>query len=251
VKLIQGKNMTKYITPNFDDRPDGKIDTLVMHYTGMQTGQEAFERLCDPAAKVSAHYIIYEDGSVINLVQEEKRAWHAGISCWRGISSLNDTSIGIEIVNPGHEWGYRPFPEEQMESVINLSKDIIERHSIPARNVVGHSDIAPARKEDPGELFNWKLLAQEGIGLWPRTRFIWRGSDVLVQPGKEDIDVARIQKMLADYGYHIRVDGFYGPKTEYIVKAFKRHFVPEQVNVSWDKLADARMRALLKLVDKN
>ncbi|MCE3232232.1 MAG: N-acetylmuramoyl-L-alanine amidase [Rickettsiaceae bacterium] len=237
------------ITPNFDDRPkDTKIDMLVMHYTGMKTGQEAFERLCDPAAKVSAHYIVYEDGSIVNLVKDEKRAWHAGISCWRGISALNDTSIGIEIVNPGHEWGYRQFPAEQMEAVLTLSKDLIERHEIEARNVVGHSDIAPGRKEDPGELFDWEWLAKNGVGLWPRVGRVWRGGDILVQPGKEDVDVARIQKMLADYGYHIRVDGFYGPKTEYIVKGFKRHFVPEQVNVSWDKLADARMRTLLKLV---
>jgi N-acetylmuramoyl-L-alanine amidase len=241
--------MSKRLTLNFDDRPeDGKIDMLVMHYTGMKSGEEAFNRLCDPEAKVSAHYMVYEDGSIINLVQEDKRAWHAGISCWRGISSLNDTSIGIEIVNPGHEWGYRKFPEEQMEALVVLAKDIMERHSIPARNVVGHSDIAPARKEDPGELFDWKSLAKEGIGLWPRTGLIWRGGEALVQPGKEDLDVARVQKMLADYGYHIRVDGFYGPKTEYIVKAFKRHFVPEQLNVVWDKLADVRMKALLELV---
>jgi N-acetylmuramoyl-L-alanine amidase len=241
--------MSKRLTLNFDDRPeDTQIDMLVMHYTGMKTGEEAFNRLCDPEAKVSAHYMVYEDGSVINLVQEEKRAWHAGISCWRGISSLNDRSIGIEIVNPGHEWGYRKFPEEQMDSLINLSKEIMERHSIPARNVVGHSDIAPARKEDPGELFNWQALAKEGVGLWPRVGRVWRGGEVLIKPGKEDVDVARVQKMLADYGYHIRVDGFYGPKTEYIVKAFKRHFVPEQLNVVWDKLADVRMKALLELV---
>jgi N-acetylmuramoyl-L-alanine amidase len=138
-----------------------------------------------------------------------------------------------------------------MEALVTLSKDIMERHSIHPRNVVGHSDIAPARKEDPGELFDWRGLAKHGVGLWPRTGLVWRSGEALIQPGKEDLDVARVQKMLADYGYHIRVDGFYGPKTEYIVRAFKRHFVPEQLNVVWDKLADVRMKALLKLVESD
>lgn len=236
-------------SPNFNDRPEkASVDILVMHYTGMKTADAALQRMLDPTAEVSAHYMVYEDGKVISLVDEEKRAWHAGISCWRGIASLNDISVGIEIVNTGHEFGYVPFPDKQMESVKKLAKEIMERHGIEARNVVGHSDIAPSRKEDPGELFDWQALAEEGVGLWPDVKKVWRGSDVLVEPGKEDVDVARIQKMLSDYGYHIRVDGYFGSKTEDVIKAYKRHFVPEQLNVCWDKLAEERLKKLLDMV---
>jgi len=240
----------KPLTPNFDDRPEtAAINMLVMHYTGMKTGKEALDRMCDPEAKVSAHYMVYEDGTIVQLVDEYKRAWHAGISCWHGISSLNDTSIGIEIVNPGHEWGYVKFPKVQMRAVRDLSLEIIKRHNIEARNVVGHSDIAPLRKEDPGELFRWRWLAKSGVGLWPKTKIFWQPDKVLVEPSEESVAVGRVQTMLSKYGYHIKVDGFYGPKTEKIVKEFKRHFVPEQLNVYWDKLADARMRTLLEMVE--
>lgn len=132
---------------------------VVLHYTGMQTAAEALERLCDPAAEVSAHYMIDEDGTVTRLVDEENRAWHAGRSYWRGITDINSASVGIELVNPGHEFGYRPFPKPQIEALLPLLADIVKRHDIPRANVVGHSDIAPARKEDPGELFPWDLLA--------------------------------------------------------------------------------------------
>ena len=160
--------MLDQFSPNFDDRPDGApIDTLVLHYTGMETADAALDRLCDQTAKVSAHYVIDEDGTVCRLVAEQARAWHAGKSFWRGVSGLNACSIGIELVNPGHEFGYRPFPDVQMAALISLGHDILSRHPISPRNVVGHSDIAPARKEDPGELFDWKQLAAAGIGLWP------------------------------------------------------------------------------------
>ncbi len=241
--------MIECLSPNWDNRSEGiKIDILVMHYTGMRSGEEAQARLCDPIAKVSSHYMVYEDGRVIQMVPEEKRAWHAGVSCWRGISSLNDTSIGIEIVNPGHEFGYRAFPKVQMEAVSDLASGIIERHYIPARNIIGHSDIAPTRKEDPGELFDWKFLAAEGIGLWPEVKKIRKPHAPVITPGEESLSVARIQKMLADYGYFIKVDGFYGPKSESVIKAFKRHFVPEYVNVVWDNVAEARLIKLLEMV---
>lgn len=241
--------MNKPVTPNFNERPEGAIiDILVMHYTGMQSAEAALNHMCNPEAQVSAHYMVYEDGRIINLVPEEKRAWHAGISCWHGVSSLNDTSIGIEIVNPGHEFGYRPFPEMQMGAVKELAKDIMQRRFIEPRNVVGHSDIAPLRKQDPGELFDWKWLAKDGVGLWPDVRKMWKSDAVLVEPGIEGVDAARVQKMLSDYGYHIRVDGYYGPKTEEIIKAFKRHFVPEQLNIMWDKLAEERLKRLLEMV---
>ncbi len=154
-----------YPSPNFDSREGQKIDMLVLHYTGMKTGSGAIEKLCDASAKVSAHYVVEEDGRVLQLVEESERAWHAGVSFWRGNTNINQRSIGIEIVNPGHEYGYRPFTLAQMEAVIALCEDIVKRHKIPARNVVGHSDIAPARKQDPGELFDWEWLASVAVGL--------------------------------------------------------------------------------------
>ncbi len=155
-------------SPNQDARPENvPIDTIVLHYTGMRSAREAIERLRDPAARVSSHYVVDEDGAVLRLVAEERRAWHAGVSYWRGHRGLNDRSIGIEIVNPGHEWGYRNFPVLQLAAVCDLCLAIFSRHPIPQRNVVAHSDISPDRKEDPGEKFDWEQLALSGVGLWP------------------------------------------------------------------------------------
>jgi N-acetylmuramoyl-L-alanine amidase len=156
------------VSPNHAARDDPpRIDMLVLHYTGMRSAAEAVERLCDSAARVSAHYVVEEDGVIWRLVPEQHRAFHAGISCWEGEHDLNRVSIGIEIVNPGHEWGYRPFGEAQMRAVEWLCRAILSRHPIPPCRVVGHSDIAPERKTDPGELFDWPRLARSGIGLWP------------------------------------------------------------------------------------
>lgn len=166
-KDLQGR-IISHPSPNFGDRPDGcPIDILILHYTGMQSGQAALERLCDPASSVSSHYLIEEDGRIFQLVNEDKRAWHAGVGGWQECRDVNSHSIGIEIVNPGHEFGYRPFPNIQIQSVIDLTKDILTRHNIPAGRIIGHSDMAPDRKEDPGELFPWQQLAENGIGLWP------------------------------------------------------------------------------------
>ncbi|MEW9854190.1 N-acetylmuramoyl-L-alanine amidase [Novosphingobium sp. M1R2S20] len=151
-------------SPNCNDRAL-PISMVVLHYTGMRTSGEALARLCDPSSQVSAHYLIEEDGTVINLVPEEKRAWHAGRSYWSGTTDVNSASIGIELVNPGHEFGYRPFPEPQMDALLPLLADIIDRHDIPRANVVGHSDVAPARKQDPGEYFDWVRLGQLGLAL--------------------------------------------------------------------------------------
>jgi len=171
-------------SPNHDGRPPGApIDTLVLHYTGMASAAAAIDRLCDPAARVSSHYVVEEGGLVWSLVPETRRAWHAGVSFWRGHRDLNDRSIGIEIVNPGHEWGYRPFPALQMAAVCDLCLDILARHPIPARNVVGHSDIAPDRKQDPGELFDWEGLARNGVGLWPDSVDTPAPPDALTQIG--------------------------------------------------------------------
>ncbi|MEL7489309.1 MAG: N-acetylmuramoyl-L-alanine amidase [Pseudomonadota bacterium] len=153
-------------SPNFDARGRA-VDMAILHYTGMRTGEEAIERLCDPAAKVSAHYVVEEDGRVFRLVAEENRAWHAGVSSWRGEADINARSVGVEIVNPGHEFGYRDFPSAQIEAVIALLKDIISRHDIAPNCVLGHSDVAPSRKEDPGEKFPWARLAAEGLAIGP------------------------------------------------------------------------------------
>jgi N-acetylmuramoyl-L-alanine amidase len=213
-------------SPNFDARDNQSVDMLVLHYTGMKTAQEALDRLCDPAAKVSAHYVIDEDGTTHQLVDESNRAWHAGISEWRGHTNINQRSIGIEIVNPGHEFGYRPFPSGQMESVAALCALILTRHAIPARNVVAHSDIAPARKDDPGELFDWEYLSQQGIGLWPQ----WNGA----------ITPARAEK-LADYGYD-----FTDPAKT--ITAFQRRFRPQALSGEWDKECGHLLASLLALL---
>lgn len=212
-------------SPNFDARPDDTpIDMLVLHYTGMPGRDEALARLTDPAAEVSAHYLIDEDGTCYALVAEEHRAWHAGRSFWRGWRNVNARSIGIELVNPGHEFGYRPFPEAQMASLIALAGGILDRHPIPARNVVAHSDIAPTRKEDPGELFDWPGLAQAGIGLWPAPgRLSGRPS---AGSGHGDGDTGWIRR-LALLGYDIGMpekDGKVAAKAA--LKAFQRHFRP-------------------------
>ena len=173
----------KRFTPNHRPRPEpARIDMLVLHYTGMTSAAAALARLCDPDAGVSAHYVIEENGVISRLVPETRRAFHAGASCWEGESDLNSVSLGIEIVNPGHEWGYRPFPEAQMSSVECLCQNLIGRYSIPPHRVVGHSDIAPVRKSDPGELFDWARLARAGIGIWPPAKPAPRG--VAIDPAE-------------------------------------------------------------------
>jgi len=151
-------------SPNQDARPPGApIDLLILHYTGMQSAEAALRRLCDPAAKVSAHYLVDEDGTVVAMVPEESRAWHAGASWWQGRGTLNDVSLGIELVNPGHEWGYRPFPAAQMAALVELAGALCGRWAIPRDRVVAHSDVAPSRKDDPGELFDWGEIARAGL----------------------------------------------------------------------------------------
>lgn len=210
-------------SPNFEARPaEASVDILLLHYTGMKTGHEALERLCDPAAKVSAHYLVEEDGQVFQLVAEEQRAWHAGVACWAGESDINSRSIGIEIVNPGHEWGYRPFPAVQMEAVAKLCRDILSRHPIPPARVLAHSDVAPTRKEDPGELFDWAWLAAQGIGLWPR-----QGLN-LSENG--DVNTATFLQKLARFGYPLDPSAPESPETIAAICAFQRHFRPADLS---------------------
>ena len=206
-------------SPNHDARPDGvRPDMLVMHYTGMTSAAAAIERLCDPAARVSSHYVVEEDGKVWRLVAEERRAWHAGESSWAGRHNLNAYSIGIEIVNPGHEFGYRPFPAVQMAAVTELAKEICARRPIPPRYIVGHSDVAPHRKQDPGELFDWKGLARHGIGLWPD----FTNAQLTPPDG-----IAGIQTALKTIGYELAVSGALDQRTEQVLVAFQRRFRAE------------------------
>lgn len=206
-------------SPNVDARPDtGAVDMLILHYTGMKTAQDALDRLCDPATKVSAHYLIDEDGTIWRLVDETKRAWHAGVASWRGRNDINAASIGIELVNPGHEFGYRPFPEAQMAALIELARGILARHPIPARQVLGHSDVAPLRKQDPGELFDWARLGQAGIGLWPD----------FSQPSPVPTTLEALQEAFATIGYSVPRSGTLDDATTAVVTAFQRHFRPNQ-----------------------
>ncbi|MDK9721919.1 MAG: N-acetylmuramoyl-L-alanine amidase [Rhodospirillales bacterium] len=247
-------------SPNFDARPQGQaVDMLVLHYTGMKTMDEALARLSDAEAKVSAHYLIDEDGAIHRLVAEDKRAWHAGVSSWRGYADINARSIGVELVNPGHEFGYRPFPEAQMAALILLAKGILARLAIPPRNVVAHADVAPSRKQDPGELFDWQRLAQAGIGVWPGRNSLERGqgpraslpaSGSLAPParpapeGHETTSQAgHMVSRLSHYGYDVS-------DADAAILAFQRHFRPART----DGIADAEgagiLDALLKLVQE-
>ncbi|MPZ08895.1 MAG: N-acetylmuramoyl-L-alanine amidase [Kiloniellaceae bacterium] len=219
-------------SPNRDARPDGQaIDILLLHYTGMASGAAALERLCDPAARVSAHYLIEEDGRVFQLVPESERAWHAGSAEWQGASDINARSIGIEVVNPGHEFGYRPFPAEQMASVKLLALDILARHPIPAARVLCHSDVAPLRKEDPGEFFDWRGLAAAGIGLWP-------------QDGGAAVLESAVGKALKRVGY-----GYTEEDPAAVIRAFQRHFRPGAVTGTADAETRRRLAALLAVID--
>lgn len=218
-------------SPNHDARPPGvPIDILLLHYTGMQTAAAAIARLCDPAAKVSAHYVIEEDGAIHRLVEEARRAWHAGNSRWRGEADINARSIGVELVNPGHEWGYRPFPEAQMAALEALSLDIVRRCNIPSPRVLGHSDVAPMRKQDPGELFDWARLARAGLGLWPRPDFHPPGDLPALMPGQRGPAVLDLQIALDAIGYWVEGTGLFDPVTEAAVTALQRHFRPRRVD---------------------
>ena len=231
-------------SPNFNDRKL-PISILVLHYTGMESGAAARERLCDPAAEVSAHWMVHEDGTVEGLVAEDMRAWHAGVGSWNGISDVNSASIGIEIVNGGHnvplpDGSLPPYPDAQIMAVIKLSKEIIDRHDIKARNVVGHSDIAPGRKEDPGEHFPWAGLAAAGIGFWPNG--LPDDTRVVFEAGDRDRGLSIIQRGLADLGYGASVTGCLDEPTQAIIRAIQRRYRPDRI----DGVIDIPVMEILK-----
>ena len=234
-------------SPNQDDRPPGTpIDTLLLHYTGMLSGQAAIERLCDPVAHVSSHYVVEEDGTIWQLVDEARRAFHAGISFWRGHTGLNGRTIGIEIVNPGHSHGYPDFPVLQLAAVCDLCLSILGRHPIPPRNVVAHSDVAPDRKDDPGEKFPWADFARNGVGLWPEGVPDLGTGDAVADAAS----VAKLRADLAKIGYDVGLAGPQDDALATVLRAFQRHWRPEAVTGLADAGTRGRAAAVASLVDE-
>ncbi len=224
-------------SPNFDARR-GPPDMVLLHYTGMPDGPSALARMCDPEAKVAAHYMVEEDGRVFRLVAEERRAWHAGVSYWKGERDINAVSVGVEIVNPGREFGYRPFPDAQIEAVIGLLDAIRGRWTIPDARILGHSDVAPTRKEDPGELFPWRRLSEAGHGLWAEPA---PAPGAPLGPGDGGPGVFALQAGLTRLGYDSAPSGRYDNQTLAVVRAFQRHWRPSRV----DGVADGETRSRL------
>ncbi|MGD9650101.1 MAG: N-acetylmuramoyl-L-alanine amidase [Dongiaceae bacterium] len=211
-------------SPNYNQRANNRQPSLIIiHYTGMPSGKDALERLCDPASQVSAHYLIEEDGRIFQLVDDMMRAWHAGVSCWQGERDINSASIGIEIVNPGHEWGYREFPKKQLQALENLLQELQQRWHIKGENILGHSDVAFARKTDPGELFPWEDLAKKGFGLWPREK---------ITP--QDLSPLQAQELLKKIGYDAPLHGEMDALMKTLIANFQRHFRPSQITGELD-----------------
>ena len=229
-------------SPNHGERKDGRrVDMIVLHYTGMSDAEAALERLKARGSEVSSHYFVFEDGRIMQLVQESRRAWHAGKSFWAGETDINSCSIGIEIANPGHDHGYPNFPKRQIAAVTALCRSIQTRNTIPPVRVVAHSDIAPARKQDPGEKFPWRTLHESGVGHWIKPAAIMDFGQALRLGDRGDA-VAALQKSLGDYGYGVEASGEYDALTRDVVVAFQRHFRPERI----DGIADPSTRSTLQ-----
>ncbi len=234
-------------SPNFDERKDDRPpDMIVLHYTGMQTGAAALQRLTTAASKVSSHYVVFEDGRIVQCVPEDRRAWHAGESSWAGETDVNSRSIGIEIVNPGHEFGYSDYPLRQIAATISLCRSIITRRGpISADRILGHSDVAPSRKQDPGEKFPWGLLSESSVGHWVRAAPLdLEGAGL--KYGDRGESVTRLQRTLRSYGYGIAETGSYDDATRDVVTAFQRHFRQARVDGIADPSTLLTLRALIE-----
>lgn len=238
-------------SPNIDDRRSGLTPALlILHYTGLPTVERSIEVLADPRCKVSCHYVVDEAGSITQMVAEAKRAWQAGVSSWFGETDVNSASIGIEIQNPGHAGGYPDFPRPQMAAVRDLCLDIITRHTIPAAGVLAHSDVAPARKIDPGEKFDWRWLAEAGVGHWvPPTSPSPDGPKLGLGDSSEL--VLALQRRLAAYGYGVPTSGEFDIATQYVVIAFQRHFRPARVDGCWDRSCAETLERLIDALPKS
>jgi N-acetylmuramoyl-L-alanine amidase len=231
-------------SPNYGERAGGRIpDMIVLHYTGMPDVEGALARLCTAGTDVSAHYVVLEDGRIVQCVPEAKRAWHAGVSSWAGEKDINSCSIGVEIVNRGHDWGYPEFPLRQIAAVIALCRGIMLRRNVPSQRVLAHSDVAPARKQDPGEKFPWASLANSGVGHWVHPAPIVGGEALKL--GAEGDDVRGMQEALQRYGYGIEISGKYDAPTMEVVTAFQRHFRPARVDGIADHSTLTTLQALL------
>ncbi|KWV60966.1 amidase [Bradyrhizobium macuxiense] len=229
---------------NFGERANNRQpDMIVLHYTGMPDVEGAITQLCTPGTEVSAHYIVLEDGRIVQCVPESKRAWHAGVSCWAGEDDINSCSIGVEIVNRGHDWGYPDFPLRQIAAVIALCRGIMLRRKVPSHRVLGHSDVAPARKKDPGEKFPWYSLANSGVGHWVQPAPIVRGDALRL--GAISDDVAKMQAEFARYGYNVPTHGKFDGATMEVITAFQRHFRIERIDGIADRSTMATLHALL------
>jgi N-acetylmuramoyl-L-alanine amidase len=233
------------VSPNVGPRLGvTRPDMIILHYTGMQTGAAAEAWLCTPESQVSAHYLVHEDGRIVQMVRESDRAWHAGRSFWHGVTDNNSHSVGIEIVNPGQEFGYRPFPPRQIDAVIELCRGIIERHAILPQRVLGHSDIAPGRKIDPGERFPWRQLAASGVGHFVAPAR--SGGHPKLSAGDAGEAVEELQSMLSLYGYGIDITGIFDDATRVLVSAFQRHFRPRRVDGIADRSTVDTLRRLIE-----
>jgi N-acetylmuramoyl-L-alanine amidase len=231
-------------SPNFGERRVGITpDAIILHYTGMESGDAAEDWLCSPQSEVSSHYLIHEDGRIVQMVREADRAWHAGTSFWAGASDMNSHSIGIEIANPGHEFGYTDFPRVQIEAVIALCRDITARHTIRRERVLAHSDIAPGRKIDPGEKFPWAALAAAGVGHWVEPESL--GEDAGLRLGDSGDPVRSLQSQLQRYGYGVESSGEFDDRTRIVVEAFQRHFRPARVDGIADRSTMGTLEKLL------
>jgi N-acetylmuramoyl-L-alanine amidase len=204
----------------------------------------AIAQLCTAGTDVSAHYIVLEDGRIVQCVQEAKRAWHAGVAAWAGEEDINSCSIGIEIVNRGHDWGYPDFPLRQVAAVIALCRGIMLRRKVPSHRVLAHSDVAPSRKKDPGEKFPWHSLANSGVGHWVQPAPIVRGEGLKL--GSIGDDVLGLQQALAKYGYGVPTHGKYDGATMEVVAAFQRHFRPARVDGIADHSTLVTLQSLLE-----
>jgi len=234
-------------SPNHGERAGGP-DMIVLHYTGMPDNEAALQLLCNPASEVSAHYVVLENGHTVQLVAEARRAWHAGTSSWAGETDINSCAIGIEIANPGHDHGYPDFPKRQIAAVIALCRSILTRYPIAPGRVLGHSDVAPTRKRDPGEKFPWKSLADSGIGIWVQPAAITADDPIFVL-GESSPQVEEAQRLLAQYGFAVTPSGYLDAVARDAVAAFQRHFRPQRVDGVVDVSTIATLKALLAARD--
>jgi N-acetylmuramoyl-L-alanine amidase len=230
-------------SPNFDERKNGIVpNILLLHYTGMASADMALKRLCDSGSKVSSHYLVHEDGRIVHMVSEDARAWHAGVSSWHGKTDINTHSIGIEIQNIGHNGDCPPFGDAQMLSVRLLCADILVRNAIEPQDVIAHSDVAPGRKTDPGEKFDWRSLWRQGIGHWVEPSPMTNGATL--QRGDTGSVVMWLQSALISYGYGLAANGDFDEATHIVVEAFQRHFRPARVDGVWDRSTEMTLQRL-------